>query len=544
MFLLMLAGALWGCKAPPIALIVECRFSSECTGGAVCELGECVECSDDRPCGDSLYCDRGRCVECMTPLECGADALCREGVCYYSLTPDVFPNRPPVCTPGRQRCEGALLQICGADARAWSTQRDCLAPALCGISGTGAGNCLEPPCAHGQASCNGPELRRCNSDRSGWSAVDTCPSPAHCDSTASSCLSEACEPGRLRCNVGRFEQCNESSTDWELVDECQSNQLCEITLARAILERMSGSAASGSSAGASTETSGFTPVSCIVPECVDGERRCIGDRLEFCNEGRTGWELAETCGTPTLCENSLAFAGTGERPRCVRAACDAGEHECTESGVLQVCDEERDGFRFLEACLGPAFCNSVEADQGRPGCLDAPCAPGQMQCNGPQREVCRADSTGFDPVGTPCESRDLCNDDDPAAAVCRQPACARGPGSTTEFRCQGAVLERCNEQHTGFEASEECESAALCDAPNGTCRALICEPGELRCSFRENVAVLEACNETTGFAVIVFCRADEKCSNETASCEPAEVNDAGAVEPRDASGVIADRADL
>lgn len=411
-----------------------------------------------------------------------------------------------VCEEGQTRCDGALLQRCISGGTAWVTTQACATPELCrAADGTSVSQCLTPACAMEQMSCDGAVLLLCNAGRNGWEEFDACESNAHCDATARTCLAAPCEPGQLRCNVGNLERCNDLRTDWELVDECETNELCELTRAGGAGESVGQDpdAAGGGAPGAAPAPPGPSPqttprLACEPPACVPGERRCAGNRLEFCNEGRTGWELAETCATPVLCENSLTYAGTGERPRCVPAACGVGEHECTPSGVLQVCDEGRDRFRPLETCIGPPFCNSVQADQGGRGCLDAPCVAGQMQCNGPQRQVCRSDRTGFDAVGVPCETRDLCNDSDPANAVCLPPVCQRGAQSATEFRCQGAVLERCNEQHTGYERFAPCETAGLCNAGFGFqgCRPRVCAPGERRCVGD----FVQVCNaDLTGF---------------------------------------------
>ncbi len=431
----------------------------------------------------------GLAVACSQLLgEIDIDGVPTEGTDIRSNQPDGGPEPLPIiCEDGQTRCEEPLLQRCIDGGRAWLTTNVCATEALCqATDGTTVSQCLPPTCAVEQMSCEGAQLLLCNDGRNGWDSFDACESNAHCDATARACLDAPCETGQLRCNVGRLERCNELRTDWEVVDECETNELCEVTRTRAAAGTLGSAPGVGDgqgSAGSPVPPGTPAPLSCVVPECIPGERRCTGDRLEFCNEGRTGWELAETCATPVLCVNSLTYAGTGERPRCIRATCDVGEHECTEGGVLQVCDEGRDRFRQLETCIGPPFCNSVEADQGRAGCLAAPCASGQMQCNGPQRQVCRQDRTGFDPVGAPCETRDLCNDDDPANAFCRAPTCQRGPTSATEFRCQGSVLERCNDQHTGYERFAQCETAGLCNAGFGFegCRPPVCAEGERRC---------------------------------------------------------------
>jgi len=182
-----------------------------------------------------------------------------------------------------------------------------------------------------------------------------------------------------------------------------------------------------------------------VPTCDVGETRCDGTRLQYCSEGRTGWLTAEECASEALCQGSLGNLSSSGTPQCVPPACAAGQHRCGETGMLQVCSEDRSGFVDQEPCIGAPFCNAVLADQGQSGCTDAPCEAGLMQCNGAQIQVCRDDRTGLDPVGAPCESAALCNVDDPANAFCDDPLCRRGATSGDEFRCQGDQLQRCNE---------------------------------------------------------------------------------------------------
>jgi hypothetical protein len=148
----------------------------------------------------------------------------------------------------------------------------------------------------------------------------------------------------------------------------------------------------------------------------------------------------------------------------------------------------------------------VAADNGGPGCEDAPCDPGEQQCNGPQIQTCSADQTQFVATVPACETRGLCNDDNPLAAFCQVAACQRGPFSGTEFRCQGASLLRCNDQHTGYDPLATCATPALCNAGLGFngCQPPVCAPGETRCSGN----FVQRCNnERTAFVNIEQCAA-------------------------------------
>lgn len=414
----------------------------------------------------------------------------------------VDPTGPViVCEAGVTRCDGRVLQLCPDDGTGWATLQVCATPELCESSELSTVSaCLTPQCAADQMSCDGNVLRLCNAARTGWEEFDTCESAAHCDAGKRQCLPAPCNPGDRRCNVGDLERCNDDRTDWEQLDECVTNELCEATLAP-----VEGAGSLEATDAPDVPSAAEGPIKCRTPVCVPREVKCVGVRLEACNEGQTDWDLAEDCATPVLCDASITYTGLRGSPRCVRPTCAAGEHRCSELGVLEVCNENRDGYTPLEQCIGPQFCNSVAADNGLAGCEAAPCEAGVQQCNGPQIQVCRQDRTGFDPLGAPCETRGLCNDDNPLA-FCSAPVCQRGPLSTNEFVCRGATLQRCNDQHTGYDVQNTCATAGLCNASLGFngCVAPVCAVGETRC----NGDFVQVCNaQRTGFDNIERCAA-------------------------------------
>jgi hypothetical protein len=412
---------------------------------------------------------------------------------------------PPavVCELGVTACEGRALQLCTDGGTAWATLEVCETVDLCESSSVSTVSaCLPPQCGVEQMSCDGNMLRLCNVMRTGWELFDACESAAHCDAGNRQCLPAPCEPGNRRCNVGNLERCNDDRTAWEPLDTCETNELCQATLAPP--------AAVGELLGASQLQTPLVddegPIACLSPVCIPREVRCDVNRLMACNPGQTDLALFEECATPKLCEASITYTGLRGSPRCVRPTCAAGEHRCTETGVLEVCNADRDGYDPIEACIGSPFCNAVAADNGLPGCEDAPCDPGEQQCNGAQIQVCAQDQTRFDPLNAPCETRGLCNDDNPLGAFCQAATCQRGPFSGSEFRCEGAALLRCNDQHTGFDGIGSCATPGLCNAALGFagCQPPACAPGETRCSGN----FVQRCNEQrTGFDNIEQCAA-------------------------------------
>ncbi|MEY4550747.1 MAG: hypothetical protein RL685_6942, partial [Pseudomonadota bacterium] len=423
--------------------------------------------------------------------------------------------RPAICTLGATQCDGRLLQLCVEEGTAWTTLEPCATAELCESSETSTVSaCIRPTCSAEQMSCDGAELRLCNASRTGWEAFATCESPAHCDAGNRQCLAAPCEPGMRRCNVGSLERCNDASTAWEPLDECVTNELCQETLSPPTV--VGEVLTAGQLPTPPPVTIGEAPSSCRQPECVPREVRCDLSRLNACNEGQTELLLAEECATAKLCDASITYTGLRGSPRCVRPLCAAGEHRCNPEGVLELCNVDRDGYDPIEACIGPPFCNAVAADNGQPGCEAAPCDPGEEQCNGPQIQRCLADQTGFETLEAPCETRGLCNDDNPADAFCAPAACQRGPFSGSEFRCEGATLQRCNDQHTGYDTLSACATPGLCNAGFGFngCQTPVCAPGETRCSGN----FVQVCNDQrTAFVNVEQC-AQGTCDSAGGRC--------------------------
>jgi len=433
------------------------------------------------------------------------------------------PGEVAVCETAQVRCEGALLQTCADDRTSWVTLQRCAAAALCQPNPAA---CLAATCSAEEMTCSGAVLQKCNAERTGWDLFDTCLSPAHCNANARQCQPEPCTPGERRCDRSETNQspvlevCRDDRMDWGPLDACVTRELCDQTLT------------SGGAGGLMLGSDGMVQlqapaspeavVECNLPACAVGEVRCDGARLQFCSEGRTGWITAEECASAALCSGSLANVSAAGTPVCLTPVCAVGQHQCTDAGVLQVCSEDRTSFRDLEACVGAPFCNAALADQGQAGCRDAACEPGQMQCNGAQIQVCREDRTGLDDLGPPCESAALCNADDPLNAFCNEPLCLRGATSGDEFNCAGAELQRCNESLTVYDTSQNCATAALCDASqraNG-CKTPVCDPDERACS----AGFLQTCNaDQTGFDNVENCGSQAQCDVNAGRCaDPCE----------------------
>jgi hypothetical protein len=450
------------------------------------------------------------------------------------LNPVAPPAEGTSCGLGQFQCNGALLQACADDQKSWITVQRCAAAALCQAD---PATCLAATCGTDEMTCVGAVLQKCNADRTGWDVFATCASPAHCNADRRSCMPEACNPGDRRCDRSELDQspvletCTADRTDWQQLDACVTRELCNETLTTAL----AGGIVIGSDGIPQVQgpTTTAEVIDCLLPKCAVGEVRCEGSQLQYCSEGRTGFVTAEECASSALCQGSLMNFTPSGVPACLPPVCATGEHQCTEAGVLQVCNEDRTGFRVIQACIGPAFCNAALANQGQDGCTAAPCEAGHMQCNGAEIQKCRDDRTGLDDTGTVCESAALCNAADPLNAFCEEPTCRRGATSGSEFRCDGAALQRCNESLTGFDTIETCLNAALCDASQrfDGCLEPDCQPGDFACSE----GFLQACNaDQTGFENIENCGSQAACDANAGRC--ADPCEPGAVRCNNTSG--------
>jgi hypothetical protein len=402
---------------------------------------------------------------------------------------DIIPAAPPEpCTEqDALRCNGPEFQRCSQAVQGlgWLTLQACRTDALC-MSGEAdqVAGCRLAACSAGQYTCNGAVLQTCSDDLTSYVVADVCLSAAHCDKDTGACKEVPCQPGETRCNDRALERCSDDQTGWVPQTEtpCESLELCELTRQQAA-------------------------TTCQAPACEAGAVLCDGSTILQCNAGRTAMEPIADCLTAALCANSVAAAVPGATVTCLPPACDVGEYRCDSANLL-VCNADRTGLVVERTCAGAPFCNAAMAEQGlplgSPGCVDTPCDPGQTSCNGAQPVVCSPDLTGFTPSGAPCASRDLCVDDVPnQPASCRPPACLRGPG-TNEYRCNGAQLQQCNTQLTGYDTIATCASAGLCGPRANGCSAPVCNAGQRRCNPANGS--VEVCNaQLTGFVVESNC---------------------------------------
>ena len=150
-----------------------------------------------------------------------------------------------------------------------------------------------------------------------------------------------------------------------------------------------------------------------------------------------------------------------------------------------------------------------------PVALADACRPNAYHCNGATLELCADDRSGYLKLAE-CASADEC---DPTAGACR-------PCESGELACNENVLLSCSGART-WEVSDTCVTAELCqlgsDRRSGSCDpgALGCEPGAVRCEgerFERCVASGER------WDLVELCGGSDQCvaaEGEVTGCLPA-----------------------
>ncbi|MEY2932273.1 MAG: hypothetical protein RL033_3022 [Pseudomonadota bacterium] len=371
------------------------------------------------------------------------------------------PPPPPACQPRELRCQGAALQICRDDQQGFRTARICSTPELCCDDEARCPadlGCQPPACAVGEFRCDGALLSVCNDAQTGWAQVTSCPSAAQCNTTLGRCSDQPCSatlPDR-QCSEGALLECR--GGDWSPVTQCESSALC-------------------SSVG---PTLGCLPTNCTDVRGV-GESdlpspfKCDNGELLRCNDRRAEWEFVETCINPLHCNDLSNVLGDVQAAHlpvtelenlgCTPPGCTPGKFRCDGSRLL-LCNADRTAYNTLvQDCGSAGRCN---ASLGT--CTAQECTVGTTQCSGNEYQVCTAERTW--------QRQEICS----GGAQCALSGCVPATCEVTEYRCNGAALERCNVNGTAWIPIHTCETEALCNDGAKRCDPPLCRDGELRCS--------------------------------------------------------------
>jgi hypothetical protein len=385
-------------------------------------------------------------------------------VCASAAECDVYARACRPCVPGERMCRGNVLERCD-DSSLWVMESTCDTPELCTVaSDRMSGSCAAATCEAGRHGCEGAVLVRCTEGRNDWQDVALCENPELCDpeyadtlaqsGTRGACRPAACEPGAFLCEGAELKQCAIDRTSFLVRETCESAELCNVMLG-----------------------------ACVA--CEPGVIACNGAELRRCTPAGA-WEVLDRCASAALCDL--------ETESCLEPDCTApGTLHCGGGRLLEVCSDDLT-WAPVAACATSALCNATSAR-----CLTPACEEGEVRCVGDRHEGCSADRSRWELLAT-CPAGSRCEPDQ---------GCVPGPCAEETARCNGPSLERC----TGgvFEEVQRCETEALCDAPNNTCKMHACtEP--------------YACNETG--SIIRKCRPGRDALDEYLTCQSGTTCDA------------------
>jgi hypothetical protein len=345
--------------------------------------------------------------------------VCNEG---FRCNPDQ-PNILEACPPSRDMwqqvdvCQSALL--CNPTAQKCDTG--------CGQPGT--------------YRCNGSALQLCDADGIQWTTEQTCNTVDECHVGKHDCV--RCQEGEWQCNSDRLQRCN-AQQSWETRETCASAGLCQVV-------------------------SESTEQTCLQGCPKAGEFSCVGRQLVECSADLVSLDLREVCASPGLCNPT--------DKRCNVPGCPAPGEQICAGNELRRCRDDQAAYDMVTTCAAGTICDSEGG-----GCL-AECPTDPYRCNGAQPEKCvkTSDFFGWQVVGAPCASHDLCHST-VAGPSCDEPACG---DALANFRCEGSELQACNNQRTGWDPLKKCDADSFCDAGlngEGPPQCDICQPNTYACA--------------------------------------------------------------
>jgi hypothetical protein len=233
--------------------------------------------------------------------------------------------------------------------------------------------------------------------------------------------------------------------------------------------------------------------------CDDGALRCDDTVRRSLCSGGR-WQSTSACAASEVCDPSSTPVGD-----CVGLAELCSGHPASDifcAGARRIsCSPDLSQAQVVD-CASALHCQAgVEQN-----C--ALCLPGEGRCDGPALSVCADDALNF-VVSDQCDSAALC---DAENARCLPRAC--GP---RDYECEASYLGVCNRELTGYDAVAQCGSAALCDDAANICRPAPCNAGQFRCID----AALEVCSaDLTGFVAEDQCDSSALCDAQAGQCRP------------------------
>ncbi len=465
--------------------------------------------------------------ECSFNADCGSSLLCMEKKCAAL-------GSAQNCTPGKTRCNGGEVEICGTDGKSYEFKESCA-----GRCSNGA--CVARACTPNTTRCQADNktVEACLPDGSGYEVVQTC--DLGCASgTCSTSGASICTPGEKRCNNEAIEACTPTGSAWAFLQFCSTGcdsatKACKAPVCVPFSERcnpVSGvhevcnSTGTALTAAPCSSTEACVSGRCVATVCTPGQTRCLDSiTTGVCNTSGTGFN-SSPCASEQVCAG-----GT-----CASIVCAPLSTRCRDAGMSQVCAPNGTGYvdvpcqagtscqaglcvpnssnnsctpgsqRCIDA-LTLATCNSAGTGYGYAACASGEtclgsrcasiiCTPGTSRCaNTSSSEVCDPSGTRYNAVS--CGAGTAC---DPASGACRPQVCTSGAHVCLDV----ATLGTCNGAGTGYTASG-CGANKAC--VSGACQDIVCAPGSATCTNNTTASI---CNATGTGSTSVDCAAQGK----------------------------------
>ncbi len=483
-----------------------------------------MTCLTDEECGEGSFCNAsaGSCQkECTSSADCPTDKTCflRRGKC---LGGETCANKP-----ARSVCvNGHVHTIDGCDF-VGDRQADC------GLQGCLDGKCLQVPVGCGDGICD-PTQEHCLN-----CPFDcACPSGELCDTTSSACLTSAnCGDGT--CDPNEKETCATCPIDCG----CAAGQRCDRNQQICIDFPSCGN---GSCEPNESEDCSNCPFDCACPL----GQRCVNNTCaptNPCGDGQCSAQQGENCDTcpkdcacpaDHSCKAGVCKVDQTNPVRCGDQKCDKSESSascCTDCGCPSGYKCENNACQPAQtARCGNGRCESSENAQNC--CTDCGCPSGNFcnnnrccscianedrRCNGAQIQVCNADCTGWTTEQT-CSSTQTCKKTASGSLACVN-LCENDCTTEGQKRCNGGyAIQTCSRSSQGclvWTTTLSCKTNEYCESGGTTCKTSACTNHSCptleaaRCDVR---TVQECQNDASGCRVwktTNYCAPPQTCSD-------------------------------
>ncbi|WP_157231778.1 hypothetical protein [Hyalangium minutum] len=464
---------------------------------------------------------------CTYNADCGQSLLCMDKKCAAL-------GSEQACVPGKTRCNGGDVELCGTDGRSYEFKEKCA-----GACSNGA--CLAQACTPNTTRCRADNktVEACTPDGTGYQVVQTC--DIGCASgTCSTSGASVCTPGEKRCNNESIEACTPTGSAWAFLQFCSagcdsSSKACKAPICVPFSERCSpvsgaheicNSTGTALTAAPCSSTEACVSGRCVPTVCTPGQTRCLDSTTAgVCNAAGTEFAPAacavnEACsgGTckalicaplSTRCKDTAtsqvcAPNGTGyidvacqsgsncQAGVCVPSSsnnsCTPDSKRCVDALTLATCNSGGTGYTYAQCASGQTCLGSA--------CANIICTPGTSRCASTSgSEVCDPSGTRYNAVS--CGAGTAC---DPASGVCKPSVCTSGARVCLDI----ATLGTCNTAGTGYSGTG-CGTNKAC--VSGACQDVVCAPGSATCSNSTTAAI---CNATGTGSTTVDCAAQGK----------------------------------